>query len=289
MQRVVRRMKRFLSQPVSAKQSLSQPIATGLAALATAEDVANCYRLILGRKHEADAVIEEKLGLDRATLIRAFFSSEEFRSDISAFIEGRLHANLFSGPVTGDLRRWTATLLLPHDHDEEALAEIQDLAPLLAFCLGYPILANLLDESLGEGQAAVLAPAAAKIAKPRLKVSTCREDLQNCYLLFLQRAPESEDVIKARADTPLAESICDFLASPEFAAKVAYAAMDGRFVKAQIPPAVPAWAAEKLLIENASSLDLSDMIAAALTQPAIAHALRPEKRTVRVSMTLAAS
>lgn len=277
MQRVVRRMKRFLSQPVSAKQSLSQPIATGLAALATAEDVANCYRLILGRKHEADAVIEEKLGLDRATLIRAFFSSEEFRSDISAFIEGRLHANLFSGPVTGDLRRWTATLLLPHDHDEEALAEIQDLAPLLAFCLGYPILANLLDESLGEGQAAVLAPAAAKIAKPRLKVSTCREDLQNCYLLFLQRAPESEDVIKARADTPLAESICDFLASPEFAAKVAYAAMDGRFVKAQIPPAVPAWAAEKLLIENASSLDLSDMIAAALTQPAIAHALSGRK------------
>jgi len=280
MQKVARRLKRMFSgSPASFTASQYQSNEGGLTAPASGEDVINCYRLILGRPPENETVIAEKVGIERQQLLHAFMFSEEFRKDTRSFLQGELDASLFEGPVTGDLRRWVHDLLLPGDHDAERLAEIQDLAPMLGFCLRYPILGDLLDAALGDGCAVELAGFADRLGKPRLKASTSREDLQNCYLLFLERAPESDLVTAERPDTPLAESVCDFIASPEFAAKVAYPAMDGRYTTHLVPSAVASWASDRLLLEATQSLDAAAIIAGALTQPAIAHALQGRRLT----------
>lgn len=274
MQELIRRLGLFLSprsQPINGLSQLdNQP---GWRAPATPEDVANCYALILGREPESDAVILEKVGMDRAELVCAFLLSDEFKDEVQPILAQKKQAHRFEGPVTDDFRRWASRLFLAGEQEWRTLTDIQDTGPLLAHCLRQPILSSLCEERLGPGEAEAIAEAAAKLAKPRLKGSTSREDLQNCYLLFLHRAPETESVVEARPVTPLAHSVCDFLASPEFATKVAYPAMDARAMQAELPPHVPIWAKSELHIDRAETLSLQELIAAVLAQPAIALAL----------------
>lgn len=280
MQKVASRVKKFLlPSPAVAKKSTKQPAGIGLTGLADREDVANCYQLFLGRRHESETVLKEKIGMERKPVVLSFLSSDEFKRDVCAFLAGDLVAELFDVPVTDSLKQWVQNLFLPADYDADAFADVQDLAPLLGFAMRYPILSGLLDETLGAGTAAELASRAAAIGKPRLKASTSREDLQNCYLLFLQRAPESDAVIAERSDTPLAEAVCDFLSSSEFAAKVAYPAMDGLFATRPVALAVGTWASSKLMVADAEKLDLAGLIAEVLLQPAVAYALQQRTLT----------
>jgi GT2 family glycosyltransferase len=112
---------------------------------------------------------------------------------------------------------------------------------------------------------------------PCASQSTTREDLRNCYRLFLQRENEDEAVVAPRPHRSLIESVCDFLGSPEFADKIAFPSADGRLPKLTVSDAVREWSIKTLLLPGDSRSSAATLIALALQQREIATALEARK------------
>jgi O-antigen biosynthesis protein len=76
----------------------------------SSEDVANCYRLALGREPESAAVVDEKLTQPRAGLLPDFFSSSEFEQNVRSPVAtgAPLGAPLFQERLPDSLKMWAA-------------------------------------------------------------------------------------------------------------------------------------------------------------------------------------
>lgn len=76
-------------------------------------DVVNCYRLVLGRDPESDAVVEEKLAQPKVGLVKDFFSSPEFSEGVlRAIAEDRAVLNSHRAFPTEEIKAPAADFLL---------------------------------------------------------------------------------------------------------------------------------------------------------------------------------
>jgi GT2 family glycosyltransferase len=89
---------------------------------ASAIDITNCYRLILGRQPENSQVVDEKLGQDFADVVRAFLSSGEFADNVfmPMMTTSYWPPSLFGGTLDADLVAWISDRFLA-DVDRDAL------------------------------------------------------------------------------------------------------------------------------------------------------------------------
>ena len=71
-------------------------------------DVANCYRLVLGREPESEEVIEEKLRHPKRAILRDFFSSDECLENVLGPLAatGQVGAGAFPLTQSPELKAW---------------------------------------------------------------------------------------------------------------------------------------------------------------------------------------
>ena len=232
-----------------------------LQAPAEAADIANGYRLLLGRE-AGQPEIAARVGQPLDVLLQSLAESAEHR----AFV----HAALLSGaPFAPD--RFAAS---PSAGDADWLAALSGAPLALEVQASWRALLRQARIALG-----VLPPAPSAAAPAGLPVSeehaAAREDVERLYRLVLGREVESDASVASRVGLPLPEVVAGLLASDEFRLRVVSEVVAGTLPPGgdALPIADLRWARARLGLDLAAYAPRGAALASLVEAPAVARAL----------------
>lgn len=219
------------------------------AAVADRADIANCYRLFLGREQEetyGDGD-DSRIGQSIDDVARGFLDSLEFeRSIFDLAMSGRQAIGaLFESPPRDELREWAAERLPLTEKGRSATRAARDWRDLRRAIFAD---ARFVDEVVGHDSRAALI---GSLPRPWAPTRAESADIDFCYRLFLGRCQESGYGADTRIGLDLVEVARNFILSIEFERVVRDRMKAGRTVTGQIFDHAPTaelreWAAHRL-------------------------------------------